>query len=146
MGFEYIPVKIANYPLLYWWINSSYLWDVQHHKNDPESVNLVSLILAWLSLTLVVIFRITPSSGLIIDQICRQFLHISPVSLVVIILLKYFWSSHYCYICGRCVKDFYGIERQFLTFFCILFPTKAIVCFPILTISLQVNFYQINFI
>ena len=62
-----------------------------------------------------VIFRITPTSGLLNGQICRQFWHAFSVNSGVI-LKKYFCISILCYVSERCIKDFNGSKRQFLTF------------------------------
>ena len=63
-----------------------------------------------------VIFRIAPTSALIMDHICPQLSHVFSVNLDVIIN-KFFCRSILCYVCGRRVKDFYGNEKnKFLTF------------------------------
>ena len=51
----YILVKIANYPLLYWWMNSSNFRSIQRLKEWPWHRQFVkSLILALLSFSLII--------------------------------------------------------------------------------------------
>ena len=66
-------------------MNSSYFKSVHHRKNYPETVNMASLK-RWS-----VKFRITctPTSGLIKNQICHQFLHALLVSLGIINVMNF---------------------------------------------------------
>ena len=115
-------------------------------KNDRDTINLLSHWYDLYSLLVQsVIFRITSTSGLIIGQICRQFLHAFYVDSVVI--LKMFLAEVFCIMCLRSVlmiltevKELRTVLNVFI--FCVL-KTQYL---QILTISLQVNFYQINFI
>ena len=77
------------------------------------------------------------------DQICPQFLHVFSVNLGVI--PNNFFVELFCVMYAGSV--FYGNKKNkdsFLTFF--VFCLLQNLCLPILTISLQVNFYQIDFI
>ena len=80
-------------------------------KNDHDTVNLV---IHWYHLDCLlvrsVIFRITSTSGLIMGQICRQFLQDFYVTSGGI-LTKFFSRNILCYVSERCVKDFYGSKR-----------------------------------
>ena len=71
-------------------------------KNDHDTVNLVS---HWYSIDSLlvrsVIFRITSTSGLIMDQICHYFLHAFSVNSGVIL---FFCRSILCYVFEKCVK------------------------------------------
>ena len=77
-------------------------------KDDHNTVNLAS---HWYELDCLlvrsVIFRITSTSGLIIGQICRQFLHDFSVNSGAI-LTKFFSRNIFCYMPERCVKIFNG--------------------------------------
>ena len=87
-------------------------------KNDIDTVNLVS---HWYQLDCIlvrsIIFRITSTSGLIMGQICRRFLHAFSVNSGVIIR-KLFCKSILCFVYERCVKYFLDINklRTVLTF------------------------------
>ena len=79
-------------------------------------------------------------------QICRQFLHVFSVNSGVI-PKKFFCRSILCYVSERCVKDFNGSKKKIRTVFNVfIFCVLKKRCLQILTISLQVNFYHINFV
>ena len=60
--------------------------------------------------------------------------------------LQVFCRSLLCYVGGRFVKDFYGNKRIKDSFYFFVLYLLQKLCLPILTISLQVNFFQIHFI
>ena len=97
-----ILVKFANYPLLHCWMNNSNFRGMQRRREWPLDCKFGKpMILAWLSLTLAwVIFRISSTSGLIMDQVCQQLLHVFSVNLGVI-LNQFFCRSLLCDICWR---------------------------------------------
>ena len=80
-------------------------------KNDRDTVNLVS---HWYKLDCLlvrsVIFRTTPTSGLIMGQTCSPFLHAFSVNSAVI-LKEFFYRSILCYVSESYVKDFNGSKR-----------------------------------
>ena len=116
-------------------------------KNDRDSVYLVS---HWYYLDCLlvrsVIFRNTSNSGLIMGQTCRQFLRSFSVNSGVI--LKKFYAVVFCVICPRGVQkiliEVKELKTVFNVFICCVLKKQCLQ--QILTISLQANFYHINFI
>ena len=70
---------------------------------------------------------------------------LSPVNLGVK-LKEFFCRRILCYVSKRFVKDFYGSKRIKDRFNVFVFCVLQKLSLQILTISLQVNFYQIGFI
>ena len=78
-------------------------------------------------------------------QIWRQFCTLSP-SIRTVHLKSCFCRNILCYLSERFVKDFNGSKRIKDRFNVFIFCVLKKRCLQILTICLQVNFYQINFI
>ena len=104
-----------------------------------------SLILAWLSLILVnyipyyVTFRFYNGPVMSSDFVCYLGRFGCYTKQVIC-------RSIPCYVCGRFVKDFNrNLKKDSFQLFFAFCPLQNL-CLPILTITLQVNFYHINFI
>ena len=134
-----IPVKITNYPPLYWWMNSSNFKGMQLNNKWPWDCKFgKSLILAWLSLPLVSYtlyygnywLSNKPDMSSVLACFLRQF--------------GYYTSQvYYAKVKKvRRVKEKW-IKNSFNFFF--VFCLLQRVLFPLLTISLPDSFYQINF-
>ena len=85
-----------------------------------------------------------PTSGLIMDQKVHHFLHLFSVNFGII-LTNLFCRSFLSNVDGCCVKYIFTeikeLKALFNTFvFCLLQKP----CFPVLKISLQIDFYQIK--
>ena len=63
-----------------------------------------------------------------------------------VLYLNFFCRSIFCYESERCVKYFNGSKRIKDSFNVFIFCVLKKRCLQILSISLQVNFYQINLI
>ena len=129
---RYILVKVANYPLLYWWMNSGNIKSKQLRKEGPWDCKFGrSLIMFLLSFTLVshipyyIDFRfnnrrkyVMTSLGVILNNcFCRS----------LVLCMKRVYE--------RCVRKW----KTVLNFF--VFWLLQRLCLTILTISLKVSFY-----